>query len=111
MRDLEIGFHRGLARALDGGLDDNDMLRDRKSFLSTIKNIMEKISSEEIQNRTPHPNWSRRGVKHAAENITTFEIAWRNENPPKSMDDAKKEHYLRAFREYGNCWSHENGDG
>ncbi len=107
--DLEKGFDKGVARALAGGLKENDIRNDRDELLDKIQEIMEQISLDEEKEGKTRPNWSSRGVEHAAENITTFEIAWRVERKPnsKSMKDEEIEDYLRVFRTRGNCWSHK----
>ena len=109
--DLEKGFDKGVARALAGGLKENDIRNDRDELLDKIQEIMEQISSDEEKEGKTRPNWSSRGVEHAAENITTFEIAWRVERPPtsKSIKEDEIRDYLLAFRRDSNCWSH-NGD-
>jgi hypothetical protein len=97
-----------VARALDNGLEPEGIIDGRDFLLNTIKKYMEEISKGEKD----RPNWNPRGVRHAAENITTFEIAWRTERKPasNSMSDPDIKEYLKAFRTRGNCWSHDNGD-
>ncbi len=108
--DVTVGFWRGVSRAAEGGLDVSGVLVDRDDLIDTIARIMAKLK-EEVERAEPEslPIWNPRAVKHAAENITTFEIAWRAERKPNSLamteDDMKG--YLKAFLTRGNCWSHK----
>ena len=106
---LESGFNKGVSRATANGLKENDIKNDRDILLDKIQEIMEKISSEEDKAGETRFKWSRRGTEHAAEDITIFEMAWRNERPwnPLAMKDEEIESYLRAFGDDGNCWSHD----
>jgi hypothetical protein len=106
---LESGFNNGVARAKANGLPEKDITKDRDVLLDKIQEIMEKISAEEQKQGKAKYKWSQRGAEHAAEDITIFEIAWRQERTasPLAMTDEEIESYLRAFRRYGNCWSHD----
>ena len=107
--DLETGFDKGVERATDNGLPENDIQKDKDDLLARIERTMEAISAKEVVQGKTRPNWSSRGVVHAAENITIFEMAWRTERPHSSiaMTDQEIEDYLLAFRTRGNCWSHD----
>ena len=108
--DLEVGFWRGVSRAREGGLDLSGVLDDRAELIDMIKEIMTDMKDDVAKNEPKKPPiWNPRAVRHAAENITTFEIAWRLHREPSSPSMTKEDMkgYLDAFRIRGNCWSHE----
>lgn len=108
MRTLETGFWHGVARAYEGGLDIEEVItpEERKELLRLIQDAMNEVLTEIDDERLPR--WNLRAVKHAAENLTTFEIAWRRErksSSPASDKEGMKE-YLTVFLKRSNCWSH-----
>ena len=106
---VTVGFWRGVARAREGGLDVSGVLKNPDDLINTITRIMTDIKNEMVEKDPKNPIWHQRAVKHAAENITTFEVAWRREQNPSSnsMKDEDMKGYLNAFRTRGNCWSHD----
>jgi hypothetical protein len=106
---LEKGFNAGVKRATGNNLPENDIRKDQDELLGKIQLHMEAISAKEVAQKKPRPNWSPRGVEHAAEDITIFEMAWRTERPRQSLaiTDQEIEAYLLVFRACSNCWSHD----
>ena len=100
-QDIESGFWHGVARASDAGLN--------------VESIVEKSQHDEFitfleRAITDSGEWPSRAAKHIAENLTTFEIAWRNDSKGNSVIiENKKEEvdkFLDGFRALSNCWSH-----